>query len=109
MAPQQVMGRAVDGRADLFSLGAILFECLTGRRAFSGHGAVEVMAQVLQAYPPRPSELRPVLDRRYDDVCQRLLEKDPSSRFQSADEALVALRALQWSGPLDRTRARTNQ
>jgi tetratricopeptide (TPR) repeat protein len=103
------MGRAVDGRADLFSLGAILFECLTGRRAFSGHGAVEVMAQVLQAYPPRPSELRPVLDRRYDDVCQRLLEKDPASRFQSADEALVALRALQWSGPLDRTRARTNQ
>jgi tetratricopeptide (TPR) repeat protein len=94
MSPEQVQHRRLDGRCDLFSLGALLFECLTGRRAFDGSTTFETLANVLHVHPPAPSQLRPELTEAHDNVCRRLLAKDPADRFQAADEVVGALRAL---------------
>ena len=93
MSPEQVQQQAVDGRSDLFALGAVLFECLTGTRAFRGEHGWDTLAQILHAHPPPVSRLRPELDERYDELCRRLLAKDPADRFQSADEVLGAFSA----------------
>ena len=95
LSPEQVQQRPIDARTDLFSLGAILFECLTGRRAFDAPQPVEAIAQVLHVQPPAPSTCRADLDARHDELCRRLLAKDPADRFQSAAEVLGALRVLQ--------------
>ena len=94
MSPEQVQQRRLDGRCDLFSLGALLFECLTGRRAFDGITTFETLANVLHVHPPAPSQLRPELTEAHDELCRRLLAKDPADRFQSADEVVGAIRLL---------------
>jgi tetratricopeptide (TPR) repeat protein len=94
MSPEQVEGHAVDGRSDLFSLGAVLFECLVGRRAFSGSNALPVAAAILHEHPPLVSTLRSGISPEVDELCARLLAKDPSARFQTADEVVGALRLL---------------
>jgi len=94
MAPEQIRQRPVDGRTDLFALGAVVFECLTGRRAFDGASSLEVFGQILHVHPPPVSRLRPELTERHDELCRRLLAKDPADRFQSADEVTGALRLL---------------
>ena len=95
MSPEHIQQQPLDGRSDLFSLGCIVFECLTGRRAFQGKQPIEVLGQVLHVQPAAPSTLRPELGERHDDLCRRLLAKDPSQRFQSAEEVVDALRMLQ--------------
>ena len=94
MSPEQAQQRLLDGRSDLFSLGALLFECLTGRRAFQGATTLETIAKVLHWHPPDPSSLRRELDERHDELCRRLLAKDPADRFQSAQEVVGAIRLL---------------
>jgi tetratricopeptide (TPR) repeat protein len=94
MSPEQVQQRPLDGRCDLFSLGALLFECLTGRRAFDGSTTFETLANVLHVHPPAPSQLRSELTAAHDELCRRLLAKDPADRFQSADEVVGAIRLL---------------
>jgi tetratricopeptide (TPR) repeat protein len=101
MSPEQLQHRPVDGRSDLFSLGAVLFQCLTGRPAFAGRSSIEIGGQVLLSEPQRVSSLRPELTARHDDIVSRLLAKDPSNRFQSAEEVLGALRAFAPSGTHD--------
>jgi tetratricopeptide (TPR) repeat protein len=95
MSPEQIQQQPLDGRSDLFSLGCIMFECLTGRRAFEGKQSVDVLGQVLHVQSKAPSTLRPELDPRHDELCRRLLAKDPTERFQSAEEVVGALRLLQ--------------
>ena len=85
MSPEQIAQRSVDGRSDLFSLGAVLYECLTGRRAFDKPSTFETIADVLHLQPIRPSALRPELTEEHDRLCLRLLAKDPAERFQSAE------------------------
>ena len=94
MAPEQIAERPLDGRSDLFALGCILFECLTGRRAFEGRHTFELLDQIAHAHPPAPSSIRRGLDERHDALCRRLLAKDPADRFQSAEELTGALRVL---------------
>ena len=94
MAPEQIRQGQIDGRTDLFALGAVLFECLTGRRAFDGGSAPELFGQILHVHPPPVSELRPGLTARHNELCFRLMEKDPADRFQSAEEVIGALRLL---------------
>jgi tetratricopeptide (TPR) repeat protein len=94
MAPEQIQQRPVDGRTDLFALGAVLFECLTWRRAFNGANALEVFGQILHVHPPAVSSLRHELTEKHDELCRRLLAKDPADRFQSAEEVTGALRLL---------------
>jgi tetratricopeptide (TPR) repeat protein len=94
MSPEQAQQLPVDRRSDLFSLGAVLFECLTGRRAFQAASTLELLTQILTYHPPPVSSLRPELTDRYDEVCRRLLAKHPDDRFRSAEELLGALRLL---------------
>jgi len=94
MSPEELQQRPVDGRSDLFSLGAVLFECLTGRRAFDGPSSFEIMANVLHLYPPAASTYNHDLTDRHDELCRRLMAKDPADRFQSADEVVGAIRLL---------------
>lgn len=94
MSPEQVQHHPLDGRCDLFSLGVLLFECLTGHRAFQGTTTLETIANVLHVHPPAPSSLRPELTERHDELCRRLMAKDPADRFQSAEEVVGAIRVL---------------
>ena len=101
MSPEQVDGRALDRRSDLFALGAVLFECLTGARAFKGRNAMEIASRIISYDPPPPSSLRPELTEGHDEICRRLIAKDPRDRFNSADELLGALQLLS-TGTLQR-------
>ena len=94
MSPEQAQKRPLDGRSDLFSLGIVLFECLTGTRPFKGESPLEVLAAILHQQPPIPSSLRSGLNTLHDAVCLKLLAKDPADRFQSADELIAALNRL---------------
>jgi tetratricopeptide (TPR) repeat protein/predicted Ser/Thr protein kinase len=94
MSPEQIQQRPIDGRSDLFCLGLVLFECLTGRRAFGGRTALETMSNILHLPAPDPSGLRPELTPAHDELCRRLLAKDRADRFQSADEVIGALRLI---------------
>jgi Tol biopolymer transport system component len=94
MSPEQVGARPADHRADIFSLGAILYEMLSGRRAFRGESAVETMHAILKAEPPELA-VPPALER----IVRRCLEKSPEERFQSASDLGFALEALSTSAP----------
>ena len=94
MSPEQAQQLEIDGRSDLFSLGAVLFECLTGKRAFTGRTSIDVLGAVLHQEPPPVSSLRPELGSQLDELVARLLAKHPDDRFKSADELLGALRLL---------------
>jgi tetratricopeptide (TPR) repeat protein len=92
MAPEQVRAGHVDARADLFALGCVLYECLTGRRAFTGATNADIAAAVLHVDPPPPSTIVPGLTAEHDALCARLLARPVEARFQSAREVLDAIR-----------------
>ena len=94
MSPEQVLQRPLDGRSDLFALGTVLFESLTGRRPFNGQSGLEQVGEVLHRDPPPVSSLRSELTDQHDELVRRLLAKAPEDRFGSADELLGALRVL---------------
>ena len=94
MSPEQAQQRPLDARSDLFSLGTILFQCLTGRRPFLGDTPLEVVGNIVDQPAPLVSQVQPKLGRAFDDICQRLLAKNPDARYQSADEAAQAFRSL---------------
>ena len=94
MSPEQAQQLEIDGRSDLFSLGAVLFECLTGKRPFTGRTSIDVLGAVLHQEPPPVSSLRPELGSQLDELVARLLAKHPNDRFRSADELLGALRLV---------------
>jgi predicted Ser/Thr protein kinase len=86
MAPEQLQAKPVDARSDLFSFGCVLYEMLTGKRAFDGENPASVIASVLQREPV-PLQISPPLDR----VVERCLAKDPDQRFQTATDLKAAL------------------
>jgi serine/threonine protein kinase len=91
MAPEQARGLAVDGRADLYSLGVILFELLCGRPPFLGQTAAEIWREIVEQPPPSIRSLNPEADAGLAAIAERLLRKHPAERFQSADELLPLL------------------
>jgi eukaryotic-like serine/threonine-protein kinase len=94
MSPEQVRGKAIDGRTDVFSLGATFFEMLTGRRAFVRDSPVETLGAVLRDDPRRYPEVEKIPDDIKGFVF-RCLAKDPADRYQSARDLLLDLRAYQ--------------
>jgi serine/threonine protein kinase/tetratricopeptide (TPR) repeat protein len=94
MSPEQIRGKEVDARSDLFALGAILFEMLTGRRAFSKESPVETMMAVLQDEPGFATSGRAV-PQAIVPVLSHCLEKNPEDRFQSARDLVFALQVVE--------------
>jgi serine/threonine protein kinase len=95
MAPEQFRSvKTADARADIWSLGVVLYQLTTGRRPFNGETAYEMMHQVIEATPVPPSVHRPGLPAAFDSVVLRCLEKQPERRFQSAAELSEALSHL---------------
>ncbi len=94
LSPEQATGKTVDGRSDLFALGALLYECITGKSAFSGTSVIEIGAQVIHVTPPPPSQTNPRIPAELDRVTMKALQKDPDARHQSAAELIAELNAV---------------
>ena len=94
MSPQQVRGRAVDQRTDIFSFGAILYEMLSGRRAFKGDSHVETMNAILKEEPPELSGSGKATSPALDRLIRHCLEKSPEARFHSAGDIAFDLENL---------------
>jgi serine/threonine protein kinase/TolB-like protein/Tfp pilus assembly protein PilF len=97
MAPEQVRGQATDHRADLFAFGAILYEMLSGKRAFQKPTSPETMTAILNEDPPGISQLVSNLPPALQRVVNRCLEKNPEQRFQSASDLAFALESISGS------------
>jgi serine/threonine protein kinase len=107
MAPEQVRAEEPDARADVFALGAVLFELVARRRPFTGGSEGEVLAAILRDDPPAPSSLNPAVTRPLERVILRCLSKASAERFASAGEVAAALEAvLESLGPEPTTPAR---
>ena len=98
MSPEQIRGQPVDARSDLFSLGAVLYEMLTGQRAFRRDTAAETMTAILKEDPPDMVAARSDLPGSLDRIVRHCLEKNPAERFQTARDIAFALEALSGSG-----------
>ena len=94
MSPEQVRGKAADHRTDIFAFGAILYEMLTGRRAFQKTTSADTMSAILNEEPPTASQLAPNIPPALQRTIHRCLEKPPEQRFQSASDLAFALEAL---------------
>ena len=93
MSPEQAKDAPIGPASDLFSLGAVLYECLAAKPAFSGANSVEILAAVLHVDPPPPSRFTPQVTAEMDRIALKALAKQPEARYQSADEMAADLRA----------------
>jgi eukaryotic-like serine/threonine-protein kinase len=94
MAPEQVRGATVDPRTDIFAFGAVLYEMVSGQRAFRRDTAAETMTAILKDDPPELSDLSHPVSPGLERIIRRCLEKQPEQRFQSAKDLAFALEAL---------------
>jgi serine/threonine protein kinase len=101
MAPEQVRTLKVDGRADIYALGCLLFEMLTGTPPYGGDGVIEICAaHLIKPVPSMSSRGKPELPSDLEGIVAKCLEKAPEDRFQSADELLTAIKGLRQGSEL---------
>jgi len=91
MSPEQVGGASIDNRSDIFALGIVLHELLTGRRLFKAESDVQTLARVREAVVPPPSRLNPQLPPGLDAIVLKALAKDPDQRYRTAQEMRLAI------------------
>ncbi len=107
IAPEQVKGEtALDARTDIYSLGMVLYEVLTGRKAFDSKSQFQVMQAHVRTMPPPPSEIRSSLPAELDPIVLTAVAKDPDARFHSARQLREALEKSQSSAQASAPRAR---
>jgi eukaryotic-like serine/threonine-protein kinase len=94
MSPEQAEGKPLDGRSDIFSFGAVLYEMITGQRAFQGTTRISTLSSVLRDEPKPPSEIREDTPEEFARIIARCLRKDPGRRFQHMADLSVALEEL---------------
>ncbi len=91
MSPEQVLARPVDGRSDLFSLGIILYELLTGKRPYVGDSMANVFHAITHSHPPEPHQINPSIPESLSQTIMRCLNKKPEERFSSGQDLAHAL------------------
>ena len=98
MAPEQIEGREVDARTDIFSFGVVLYEMVSGRRPFVGDSRASLMAAIVSAEPPSLSSLQPQTPASLERLVRRCLAKDPDDRWQTARDLAAELRWIAEAG-----------
>src|SRR5262249_15604932 len=94
MSPEQALGKRLDARTDLFSLGAVLYEMATGRQAFEGSTTAAIHDGILNRTPDSPLHFNAALPPRFLEIISKALEKDPDLRYQVASEMRADLKRL---------------
>ena len=107
MSPEQARGEVVDARSDIFSLGSVLYEMVTGRAAFRGRTSTDILSAIVRDQPPPPAEINPSVPPELQRIIGECLEKDPDDRYQHTDQLAVDLRKLIRSTDSDVPAART--
>jgi len=103
MSPEQVRGQPVDHRSDIFSFGAILYEMVTGKRAFDSDSSIETMNAILKSDPPEIDVSQMKISPGLERIVRHCIEKSPANRFQSARDLAFALGALSGTGSASTT------
>jgi eukaryotic-like serine/threonine-protein kinase len=98
MSPEQIEGKEVDGRSDIFSLGAVLYEMLTGQRAFDGKTQLSVASAIVEKEPAPICSVKPLTPAALEHVVKKCLAKDPEERWQSAGDLASELKWMAESG-----------
>jgi hypothetical protein len=98
MSPEQVEGKELDGRSDVFSLGAVLYEMLTGQRAFAGKSQLSVASAILEKEPAPINTIKPLTPPGLDHAIRRCLAKDPEERWQTARDLALELKWIAEGG-----------
>jgi len=99
MSPEQVESKEVDGRSDIFSLGAVLYEMVTGKKAFEGKSQLSVTSAILEKEPAPISSVKPMTPPMLDHVIRKCVAKSPDERWQSASDLASELKWISESGP----------
>jgi hypothetical protein len=98
MAPEQVEGKEVDARTDIFAYGAVVYEMATGKRAFEGKSQASLMVAILEREPPAMSSLQPMTPPALDRVVKKCLAKEPDKRWQTASDVCDELKWIAEGG-----------
>jgi len=109
MSPEQAEGKPVDARSDIFSFGALLYEMVTGRRAFAGDSFASTLAAVIKDQPKPPAQLVPGLPHDLEALILRCLEKNPGHRWQAVTELSEALRQIRHAPAVPHARPCTGR
>ena len=98
MAPEQVEGKEVDARTDIFAFGVVLYEMATGRKAFEGDSKASLTAAILTSEPPPISKIQPMTPPALERLVKKCMNKDPDERWQSAGDLTSELKWIAEAG-----------